>query len=68
MPDTASTGALIGAAALVLSFVFDGHTISKGTWPANALFTVVHVTAAAAWVGGRSRDNIRFPDIGGGRF
>jgi copper transport protein len=49
---SSSTGALVGAAMLVLSFAFDGHTISKGAWPSNLLFTVVHVTAAAAWVGG----------------
>ena len=52
VPDAASRGALIGAAALVLSFGFDGHTISKGPWLVTALFTVIHVIAAAAWVGG----------------
>jgi copper transport protein len=47
-----SGGAFFGAAVLVLSFLFDGHTASEGPLLVTAFANVVHVTAAAVWVGG----------------
>lgn len=48
----ASTGALLGVALLVLSFAFDGHTVSEGPWALHALVNAVHVVTAAMWAGG----------------
>lgn len=41
-----------GAAALVVSYAFDGHTVSKGNRVLQTIADVVHVSAAAIWVGG----------------
>lgn len=48
---TASVG-LAGYAAVLVSFWFDGHTVSKGSWPLHALVNLVHLGAASVWVGG----------------
>lgn len=45
---------VLGALAIILSYTFDGHTVSKGTWSAMALLDAVHVFAGAVWVGGVS--------------
>lgn len=52
IPTEDSGGAMFGAAVLVLSFLFDGHTASEGPLVITALANVVHVSAAAVWVGG----------------
>jgi copper transport protein len=44
--------ALGGAAVILASFWFDGHTVSKGLRPLHALVNTVHVGAGAVWVGG----------------
>lgn len=41
-------GAFVGA----FSFAVDGHTISQGNVALNAILDVIHVVAAAIWVGG----------------
>jgi copper transport protein len=48
----AAATAVAGAAALVASYAFDGHTVSKGNRVVQTLADVVHVTAASIWVGG----------------
>ncbi len=51
-PDARSWPALVGAVAIITSFWFDGHTVSKGFRPLHALVNSVHVAAGAVWVGG----------------
>jgi copper transport protein len=52
LPTADSAGAMLGAAALLAAYLFDGHTVTKG----NRLFTgvvdLVHVAGAAVWAGG----------------
>lgn len=43
---------LVGVALLLASVVFDGHTATSGQRLITALVDVVHVSAAAVWVGG----------------
>ncbi len=43
---------LTGAALIIISFAFDGHTVSRGPRVLHALTSVVHVAGAAAWAGG----------------
>jgi copper transport protein len=52
VPDAASSAGFVGAAMLLASHLFDGHTVSKGTWAITSLFSLIHVGAAAVWVGG----------------
>ncbi len=47
-----STGAFVGSALLVISYLFDGHTVSKGDRLLTGLLDVVHVAAGAVWAGG----------------
>lgn len=42
----------LGVIAALVSFAFDGHTVTEGTRPVTALMAVVHVGAAAVWGGG----------------
>lgn len=42
----------VGSVALVASFWFDGHTVSRGPRIVHVVVNGVHVTAAAVWVGG----------------
>ena len=44
--------AWVGAALLIVSFWFDGHTVSEGPRIVHAAVNSVHVLAAAVWVGG----------------
>lgn len=37
---------------LLLSFLFDGHTVVVGPWPLVAAAALAHTAAAAVWVGG----------------
>ncbi len=47
-----SAGAFFGAAALVLAYLFDGHTVTEGDRYFTAVFDVIHIVAGAVWVGG----------------
>lgn len=47
-----SIAAALGAAAVVLSYVFDGHTVTKGDRGLTGLLNILHVFGAAVWVGG----------------
>jgi copper transport protein len=44
--------ALVGAAAVLASFWFDGHTVTEGIRPLHALVDTIHVAAGASWMGG----------------
>jgi copper transport protein len=52
MPDRRSGLGLAGAAILVASFWFDGHTVTEGVRPLHALVNSVHVVAGSIWAGG----------------
>ncbi|WP_040491341.1 copper resistance CopC/CopD family protein [Ilumatobacter nonamiensis] len=52
VPTRASTLAFVGCALMVISFWFDGHTVSKGWRPLHAVTNSVHVAAGSIWVGG----------------
>ncbi|MFT5202725.1 MAG: copper transport protein [Candidatus Aldehydirespiratoraceae bacterium] len=49
---TKSPAAFVGAALLVLSFTFDGHTVSEGPRWVHAVANAIHVATAATWAGG----------------
>lgn len=51
-PDATATIGLAGLALALVSYWFDGHTVSRGPWLVHALVNLVHVGAAAVWVGG----------------
>ncbi len=51
-PDRRSALGLVGAALLVASFWFDGHTVTEGFRPLHALANSVHVVAGSIWAGG----------------
>ena len=51
-PDARSWPAIAGTVFIVVSFWFDGHTVSKGFRPLHAAVNSVHVAAGAIWVGG----------------
>ena len=51
-PTSQSWPALAGVALIVVSFWFDGHTVSRGFRPLHALVNTVHVVAGSLWVGG----------------
>jgi uncharacterized membrane protein len=50
--DRASWLAFAGVAVAVVSFWFDGHTVTKGFRPLHAVANSVHVVAGSVWVGG----------------
>jgi copper transport protein len=52
VPDAASAFGLAGAAIGLVSFGFDGHTVSKGPRLVHAVANLVHVTAGSVWFGG----------------
>jgi len=52
VPSAASSFALVGAALAVLSFAFDGHTVTTPPRTLVAVLDVVHVAAGAVWLGG----------------
>jgi len=52
VPTSASWPAFLGAASIVVSFWFDGHTVTKGVRPLHVLVNSVHVVAGSVWVGG----------------
>lgn len=45
-------GVVFGVVALLLSEVFDGHTVSKGNRILTGVVDVVHVAGGAVWAGG----------------
>ncbi len=47
-----SAGAFVGAAAVLTSFTFDGHTVSKGDRVWTAIIDMAHVSGGAIWAGG----------------
>jgi copper transport protein len=51
-PDQQSWPAFTGVALIVVSFWFDGHTVSKGFRPLHAVVNSVHLLAGSIWVGG----------------
>jgi putative copper export protein/methionine-rich copper-binding protein CopC len=50
--DRSSTAAYVGITVAVMSFWFDGHTVSKGPRPLHAIVNSVHVVAGSVWIGG----------------
>jgi copper transport protein len=52
IPDRSSALGFIGCGVALVSFWFDGHTVSKGIRPLHALANSVHVLAGSVWVGG----------------
>jgi copper transport protein len=42
----------VGVVAVLVSFWFDGHTVSRGFRPLHAAVNTVHVGAGSVWVGG----------------
>lgn len=52
MPDEASWTLAAASAAILMSFWFDGHTVSKGPRLLHAVFNSVHVAAGSVWAGG----------------
>ena len=51
-PDRSSTAAFVGVGLAIVSFWFDGHTVTKGFRALHALANSVHVVAGSIWVGG----------------
>ncbi|MFT4989865.1 MAG: copper transport protein [Acidimicrobiales bacterium] len=49
---SASPAALVGIALVIVSFLFDGHTVSEGPRWLHAVASLVHVVSAATWAGG----------------
>lgn len=48
----ASAFAYVGIGVAIISFWFDGHTVSKSPRPLHAVVNSVHVVAGSVWVGG----------------
>lgn len=51
-PGAGGAACLAGVVALLAGYLFDGHTVTEGSRAATAAADVVHVFAAAVWVGG----------------
>lgn len=51
-PAGESAGVFAGAVAVIASYLFDGHTVSKGDRLLTSLVDAVHVTGGAVWAGG----------------
>jgi len=51
-PQRRSAFALAGVVAILVSFWFDGHTVTRGWRPLHAVIDTVHVAAGSIWVGG----------------
>ncbi len=45
-------GPIVGAGLLAASFIFDGHTVTKGNRIATAVADLVHVIGGSIWLGG----------------
>jgi copper transport protein len=51
-PDRSSAVAFVGVGLAVVSFWFDGHTVTEGFRILHAFANSVHVIAGSVWVGG----------------
>jgi copper transport protein len=51
-PSARDSVGLIGMSLVLLSFAFDGHTLSEGPRLLHAVLSVVHVASAGVWAGG----------------
>ena len=51
-PDGTTAVGVVGLLLGIVSFSFDGHTVSRGPWLVHALVNLVHVGTVAVWVGG----------------
>src|SRR6056297_469148 len=51
-PGPRDAAGLLGAGIVLVSFAFDGHTLSKGPRLLHALANIAHVGAASIWAGG----------------
>lgn len=51
-PAGAGVFAIAGALVALVSFGFDGHTVTRGPRAAHAIASFVHVSAASVWAGG----------------
>jgi copper transport protein len=51
-PTASAAFGLAGFAAVLVSFWFDGHTVSRGPWVIHSAVNLVHLGAAAVWGGG----------------
>lgn len=45
-------GAFVGLAVILVSFLFDGHTVTEGNRTLHAIVNVIHVAAGSVWAGG----------------
>jgi len=52
VPDRSSRLAFVGIGLAIVSFWFDGHTVTKGFRALHALANSIHVIAGSVWVGG----------------
>lgn len=52
VPASASAFGIVGAIVGVVSFWFDGHTVTRGVRVVHAIVDLVHVTAGGVWFGG----------------
>ncbi len=52
VPTSASAFGFVGAALGVVSFWFDGHTVSKGPRVVHSIVNLAHVSAGSIWFGG----------------
>jgi copper transport protein len=52
LPTVDSSGAVLGAIAVIAAHLFDGHTVTKGDRIWTAVADVAHVTGGAVWAGG----------------
>jgi copper transport protein len=43
---------LVGAALIIVSFAFDGHTVTRGPRLLHGVASIMHVAGAAVWAGG----------------
>jgi copper transport protein len=51
-PTSDSAIALVGAAVLLASYAFDGHTVTKGDRLLTGVVNAIHVAGGAVWLGG----------------
>ncbi len=51
-PTSSAALGLVGYALVLISFWFDGHTVSKGPWAVHSVVNFIHLGAAAVWGGG----------------
>ena len=52
LPSVGSSGAFLGAIAVIAAHLFDGHTVTEGDRLGTAIADIVHVAGGAVWAGG----------------